>query len=160
MCIPCSCRQVQYTGIEFRLAGLGPAYLLVDHLFVFNISFAFFVFISYLHFLHSWKAHKQAGTAQGSVCVVASAWGVAKGGKWYASVSACSVYFYFFYLRLFMLLLCLAWLLLTCQHTQTQTNLWQRVSLFSWLAFFLHPGGKCVGLHLWAVFTAVINICK
>lgn len=46
---------------------VNPAYLLVDHLFVVNISFGFFVFISYLHFLHSWKP--QAGRQGGRVCL-------------------------------------------------------------------------------------------
>lgn len=143
---------------------VNPAYLLVDHLFVVNFSFGFFVFISYLHFLHSWKPHKQAGKGEESVCLCGCRCrGGGERGPSGMQVFPLALFIFAFCIyNVCCCCCCLLWLLLTCQHTQTQTNLWQRVSLFSWLAFFitLTAGGWGEWLHLWFVLTAALNINK
>lgn len=142
---------------------VNPAYLLVDHLFVVNISFGFFVFISYLHFLHSWKPHKQAGKGEESVCLCGCRCrGRGKGAKWYASVSACSVYFCFLYLQRLLLLL-LPVVASTYLSTYTNSDKFVAASVFIFMTcLFHHPDGGGLGewLHLWFVLTAALNINK
>lgn len=132
------------------------AYLLFDHFFV-NISFAFsFSFHIYISCIYERLISRPV---RGRVCLCGcQCRGRGPSGM---QVFPLALFIFAFCIYNVCCCCCLVWVLLTCQHTQTQTNLWQRVSLFSWLAFFLSSWRSVVSLwYLWAVFTAALNINK
>lgn len=145
--------------IEFSLAGrsgvfASRSYDCFQH-FVFFFSLSFHIYISCIH--ERLISRLVRGRGRG-VCLC----GCQCRGAWERGASGMQVFPLALFIFAFCIYdfccccCCLVWLLPTCQHTRTQTNLWQRVSLFSWLAFFLYSDGKSGE----GMFTAAININK